>query len=101
MSGQTSANLNRNWEADTDGPKDDKDDITVFSNPSNMSAHTYANLHHHWEADTDGPKDDKDDITAFRKFLVATLSIVHHDFRQLNVISLFFSVDYCSNFGVA
>ena len=50
-----------------------------------MSAQTFANLDHHWEADTDGPKDDKDDITAFRKFLVATLSIVYHDFQQLNI----------------
>ena len=69
------------------------------SNTSNKSAHTSANLDHHWEADIDDPKDDKDDITAFRKFLVATLSIVYHDFRQLNIIPLFLSVNYCSNFG--
>ena len=29
-SAQTSANLDHPWEADTKGPKDDKDDITAF-----------------------------------------------------------------------
>ena len=57
-----------------------------------MSAQRSANLDHHWGADTDGPKDDKDDIIAFRKFLIATLSFVYHDFRQLNIIPLFNSL---------
>ena len=29
-SAHTSANLDHHWEADIDGPKDDKDDITAF-----------------------------------------------------------------------
>ena len=69
-----------------------RDAVQPLSNTSNTSAHTSANLDHHWEADIDGPKDDKDDTTAFRKFSVATLSIVYHDSRQLNIIPLFISV---------
>ena len=30
MSAQTSANLNHHWEADTNGPRDDKDNTTAF-----------------------------------------------------------------------
>ena len=90
-----SANMDHHWEADTNGPKDDKDNITAFRKilsrytlnclprlsavehtveplysrylwfPRKMSA----NLNHHWEADTNGPKDDKDNITTFRKIL--------------------------------
>ena len=30
MSAQTSANLNHHWEADTKGPRDDKDNTTAF-----------------------------------------------------------------------
>ena len=61
--------------------RDVRDAVQPLSNTSNTSAHTSANLDYHWEADIDGPKDDKDDTTAFRKFLVATLFIIYHDFQ--------------------
>ena len=48
-----------------------------------MSLQMSANLDHHCEADTNGPKDDKVYITA------------------VDIIPLFLSVNYCSNFGVA